>query len=199
MTELLSTNVLPSLLYNPQRPLLFNSTFFMFFFLLIVLVYPFMANKVKLRTWFLMLVSLYFYYKTSGAFVLLLVVTALINFLIGGVIWRSKSKFTRNSLFVLSVFWNLGTLGYYKYTNFIFTTINQITGGNLPMMDIFLPVGISFFTFQTMSYTMDIYMGKLKPIHSFKDFVFFVSFFPQLVAGPIVRATYFIPQIRKKV
>lgn len=199
MTELLQNHILPSLLYNPQRPLLFNSTFFMFFFLLIVLLYPFMANKVRMRTWFLMLVSLYFYYKTSGAFVLLLVLTALINFLIGRIIWQSKNKLTRNSLFIFSVFWNLGTLGYYKYTNFIFTTINQITGGNLPMIDIFMPVGISFFTFQTMSYTMDIYMRKLEPIDSFKDFVFFVSFFPQLVAGPIVRASYFIPQIRKQI
>jgi D-alanyl-lipoteichoic acid acyltransferase DltB (MBOAT superfamily) len=93
----------------------------------------------------------------------------------------------------------LGTLGYFKYTNFIFETINQLFGGSLPAMDIILPVGISFFTFQTWSYTLDIYYRKLEPIHSFKDFVFFVSFFPQLVAGPIVRASYFIPQIHKKV
>ncbi|MDZ4120975.1 MAG: MBOAT family O-acyltransferase, partial [Candidatus Cloacimonadaceae bacterium] len=94
--------------------------------------------------------------------------------------------------------WNLGSLGYFKYTNFILNTINQVAGGNLPMMDIFLPVGISFFTFQTMSYTLDIYFGKLKPLKSFFDFCFFVSFFPQLVAGPIVRASYFLPQIHKK-
>jgi D-alanyl-lipoteichoic acid acyltransferase DltB (MBOAT superfamily) len=198
ITNLLD-KILPALVYNPARPLLFNSSFFLFFFLAIVLFYPFIAKRVNLRTWFLMLVSVYFYYKTSGAFVLLLILTALINFIISKVIVSTKSQLLRHSLFVLSVFWNLGSLGYYKYTNFIFTTINQIMGGNLPMLDIFLPVGISFFTFQTMSYTLDVYMKKLEPIHSFKDFVFFVAFFPQLVAGPIVRATYFIPQIRKQV
>jgi alginate O-acetyltransferase complex protein AlgI len=191
--------ILPSLLYDPQHPLLFTSSFFLFFFMVIVLIYPFIANHVKLRTWFLMLVSLYFYYKTSGAFVMLLILTALINFIIGRIIWQSKHKGLRNSLFILSIFWNIGSLGYYKYTNFVINIINQISGGNLPLLDIFLPVGISFFTFQIMSYTMDIYMKKLEPIDSFSDFLFFVAFFPQLVAGPIVRATWFIPQIKKKV
>lgn len=185
------------LAYNPKQPLLFNSTFFLFFFLAIMLVYPFIANRIKTRTWYLMLFSLYFYYKTSGLFVILLVITSLVNFLLGAQIHRSTNQRHRNLLMILSVFWNLGSLGYYKYTNFIIDTINQVTNGSLPMMDIFLPVGISFFTFQTMSYTMDIYFRKLDPIKSFADFVFFVSFFPQLVAGPIVRASWFIPQINK--
>ncbi len=196
--ELLN-RITSALVYDPQHPLLFTSSFFLFFFMAIVLIYPFIANRVKIRTWFLMLVSLYFYYKTSGAFVLLLIITAFINFIIGMEIHKSKSKSARNWLMVASVFWNLGSLGYYKYTNFIISIINGISKGNLPVMDIFLPVGISFFTFQIMSYTMDIYFGNLKPIRSFKDFLFFVAFFPQLVAGPIVRATWFIPQIRKKV
>jgi D-alanyl-lipoteichoic acid acyltransferase DltB (MBOAT superfamily) len=196
--ELLN-KVFSSLLYDPQHPLLFTSSFFLFFFMAIVLIYPFIANRIRLRTWFLMLISLYFYYKTSGAFVLLLIITALINFVIGTQIHKSRSKSARNWLLLASVFWNLGSLGYNKYTNFIISIVNGITKGNLPVMDIFLPVGISFFTFQIMSYTLDIYFGKLKPIRSFKDFLFFVAFFPQLVAGPIVRATWFIPQIRKKV
>ena len=187
------------LAYNPKQPLLFNSTFFLFFFLVIMVFYPLIANRVKTRTWYLMLFSVYFYYKTSGIFVLLLLITSLVNFLLGGQIHRAKTKRGRDWLMILSVLWNLGSLGYFKYTNFIIDTINQIAGGNLPMMDIFLPVGISFFTFQTMSYTMDIYFRKLEPIRSFADFVFFVSFFPQLVAGPIVRATWFIPQIHKHI
>ncbi len=180
-------------------PLLFNSTFFLFFFIVILLFYPFIVNRVKVRTWYLMLISLYFYYKTSGAFVLLLVITSLVNYGLGSGIYHAKSKGGKRSFLLLSLLWNLGSLGYFKYTNFILTTINQLTGGQLPLMDIFLPVGISFFTFQTWSYTLDIYFGKLKPITSFADFVFFVSFFPQLVAGPIVRASYFIPQIHKHV
>lgn len=195
----LMDKVLQALVYNPQHPLLFTSSFFLFFFMAIVLIYPFIANRIQLRTWFLMLMSLYFYYKTSGMFFLLLILTAIINFVIGSQIHQSKSKSSRNCLLIGSIAWNLGSLGYYKYTNFILDIINRITTGHLPMMDIFLPVGISFFTFQIMSYTMDIYFKKLEPIKSFKDFLFFVSFFPQLVAGPIVRATWFIPQINKKV
>jgi D-alanyl-lipoteichoic acid acyltransferase DltB (MBOAT superfamily) len=189
--------ILSLLQYDPRQPLIFNSSFFLFFFILIMLFYPLLVGRVRIRTWYLMLASLYFYYKTSGEFVLLLLVTAGINFALGSAIHRAKTKGGKRGLMVLSVIWNLGSLGYYKYTNFILETINQISGGSLPAMDIFLPVGISFFTFQTMSYTMDIYFGKLKPIRSFSDFVFFVSFFPQLVAGPIVRATWFIPQIRR--
>ncbi|HRY83991.1 MAG TPA: MBOAT family O-acyltransferase [Candidatus Cloacimonadota bacterium] len=185
------------LAYNPKQPLLFNSSFFLFFFLVIMIFYPLLAGRIKTRTWYLMLFSLYFYYKTSGVFVLLLLVTSGVNFLLGAQIHRSSTPTGRKLLMWLSVLWNLGSLGYYKYSNFLIDTINQIAGGNLPMLDIFLPVGISFFTFQTMSYTMDIYFRKLEPIKSFKDFVFFVSFFPQLVAGPIVRASWFIPQINK--
>lgn len=191
------SDILPKLLYDVNNPLLFNSSFFLFFFSLVMLIYPFIAGFSKIRTWFLLIVSLYFYYKTSGVFVLLLLATALINYYIGAGIYRAKGKGMKRFLIFLSLLWNLGTLGYYKYTNFFFETLNQLAGFNLPLIDIFLPVGISFFTFQTWSYTLDVYYGKLEPIHSFRDFAFFVSFFPQLVAGPIVRASYFIPQIHK--
>ena len=87
---------------------------------------------------------------------------------------------------------------HFKYTNFFLHTFNSIGAGNFELMDIFLPVGISFFTFQSMSYTIDIYRGKLSPERRFIDFLFFVSFFPQLVAGPIVRASDFLPQIYQK-
>lgn len=191
--------IIASLAYDPQRPLLFNSTFFLFFFIAVLLVYPLIADRSKLRVWFLLLVSLYFYFKTSGLFVILLIATALINYLIGSAIYKTKKRGGQRAWLMMSVIWNLGTLGYFKYTNFIIDTINQISGSSLPLLDIFLPVGISFFTFQTWSYTLDIFYGKIKPTESFRDFAFFVSFFPQLVAGPIVRAGYFIPQIHKRV
>lgn len=190
--------ILASLTYDSANPLLFNSVFFLFFFAILLFGYPFVANRIKVRTWYLLLFSLYFYYKTSGAFVLLLVLTSAVNFGLGAAIAKSQSIKSKRLLLLLSLVWNLGSLGYYKYTNFILDTINALSGGNIPMMDIFLPVGISFFTFQTMSYTLDIYFGKLQPLKSFADFCFFVSFFPQLVAGPIVRATWFIPQIHKR-
>ncbi|HCX60584.1 MAG TPA: membrane-bound O-acyltransferase family protein, partial [Candidatus Cloacimonas sp.] len=197
MTQILN-QILASLNYNPQNPLLFNSSFFLFFFIVVLLLYPLLANHYRSRTWYLLLVSLFFYFKTSGLFVILLLITAAINFGFGHAIYYSKGRSAKRWWLFCSLIWNLGSLGYFKYTNFIIDTINQISGGSLPAMDIFLPIGISFFTFQTWSYTLDIYFGNLKPIHSFKDFAFFVSFFPQLVAGPIVRANYFIPQINKK-
>ena len=99
---------------------------------------------------------------------------------------------------VLSVAVNLGMLGYFKYTNFLIDISNQLFGqGFLQFQNIFLPVGISFFVFQSMSYTIDIYRGQLKPLSNWLDYLFYLSFFPQLVAGPIVRARDFIPQIRQ--
>jgi D-alanyl-lipoteichoic acid acyltransferase DltB (MBOAT superfamily) len=102
-------------------------------------------------------------------------------------------------MLVVSLVMNLGILGYFKYTNFFLDTLNQIGAGNFDMLDIFLPVGVSFFTFQSMSYTIDIYRRQLEPEKKFTDFLFFVSFFPQLVAGPIVRASDFLPQIKNDV
>ncbi|MFA7543813.1 MAG: MBOAT family protein, partial [Candidatus Cloacimonadaceae bacterium] len=141
--------ILDTLKYDMGNPLLFNSSFFLFFFIVILLFYPFIVKRVQFRTWFLLLASLYFYYKTSGLFVLLLIATAGINYVLGALIYRSDKKGVRLSLLMLSLIWNLGTLGYYKYTNFIFDTINSLSGASLPNLDIFLPVGISFFTFQT--------------------------------------------------
>lgn len=189
--------LLKGLLYSPDNPLFFNSGFFLGFFIVVMLFYPLVVRNFKVRTWYLLIFSLYFYYKTGGLYVILLLVTSAINFVIGAGIHKADSKAQKRWLMLLSLIWNLGSLGYFKYTNFIIETINQL-GGNLPLYDIFLPVGISFFTFQTMSYTLDIYFGNLHPIESFADFCFFVSFFPQLVAGPIVRASWFIPQINKK-
>lgn len=190
-------NILQSLLYSADNPLFFNSGFFLGFFILVMLFYPLVVKNFKVRTWYLLIFSLYFYYKTGGLYVALLIVTSAVNFYLGSGIYKADSKGKKRWLMILSVIWNLGSLGYFKYTNFIIDTINQL-GGNFAFVDIFLPVGISFFTFQTMSYTLDIYFGQLKPLKSFADFCFFVSFFPQLVAGPIVRASWFIPQINKK-
>jgi len=193
----LLVNLGKELIYNPTKPLLFNSVFFLFFFAFLLLFYQFILQKTKVRTWYLMLFSMYFYYKTSGIFVLLLVVTAFVNFIIGSWIHRSEEETKRKWLLIASVVWNLGTLGYYKYTNFLIDNVNQLFSLQLNFQNIILPVGISFFTFQTMSYTIDVYRKHLEPVKSFADFCFFVAFFPQLVAGPIVRATWFIPQIHQ--
>jgi D-alanyl-lipoteichoic acid acyltransferase DltB (MBOAT superfamily) len=123
----------------------------------------------------------------------------LIDYIAGIYIYNNNSIIKRKTFLTLSVVTNLGILGYFKYTNFFINNINSAFSASIPIQDIFLPVGVSFFTFQSMSYTIDIYRRKLSPEKNFTDFLFFVSFFPQLVAGPIVRASDFLPQIHTQI
>lgn len=184
--------------YNPEAPMLFNSGFFLFFFFICILFYQFIVHNKRARVLYLLSFSLFFYYKSSGFYFILVIVSSIIDFIAGHVIDRTENPGKKKTFLIISLITNLGLLGYFKYTNFIFDTINSF-GGNFGAADIFLPVGISFFTFQSMSYTIDIYRNKLAPEKNFFDFLFFVSFFPQLVAGPIVRASDFLPQIDRKI
>lgn len=190
--------LLDVLSYDPAAPLLFNSGFFLFFFFFVLLFNQVFVNNKRARIVFLLGVSLYFYYKSSGIFFLLIVISSIIDYYAGMWIHKSEKPGVRKSLLVTSIIMNLGILGYFKYTNFFLDTFNQL-GTGFDMMDIFLPVGVSFFTFQSMSYTIDIYRDRIPPEKNFTDFIFFVSFFPQLVAGPIVRAADFLPQIHQPV
>ena len=159
-----------------------------------------MRRATSLRIVYVILFSIYFYYKSSGIYFLLLVFAAVSDFAIAHYIYRSKSQSAKKWLVALSVAVNLGMLGYFKYTNFLVEIANDIFGaGFLDFRNIFLPVGISFFVFQSMSYTIDVYRGAIRPLRRWIDYMFYLSFFPQLVAGPIVRARDFIPQIRKPV
>ncbi|RMG58050.1 MAG: MBOAT family protein, partial [Bacteroidetes bacterium] len=189
---------LPALfVYDPAAPMLFNTQVFLLFFLLFMGGYLFLAGRKPLRVGYVTLFSLFFYYKSSGLFFLLLIASTLIDFFIGRAMGKSEDPKQRRRWLVLSLLANLGILGYFKYTNFLIDTLNLLLHEPLSPANIFLPVGISFFTFQTMSYTIDVYRGKLKPVDNLMDFAFYVTFFPQLVAGPIVRAADFLPQIRQ--
>ncbi len=182
--------------YDSANPIQFNSPAFLVFISLVFIGYPYVVRKIKVRTIYLLLFSLFFFYKTSGVFWLLLVGTGLINFILGKLIYNNRKD--AKIYLILSIIWNLASLSYFKYTNYVIDAFNAMSGSQINPLDIVFPAGISFFTFQTMSYTIDIYRKKLKAINSFLDFAFFVSFFPQLVAGPIVRAADFLPQINKK-
>jgi len=185
------------LAYHPDQPLVFNSGFFLWMFAAFVLVYMVLKRTTTLRLLFVTLFSYYFYYKTSGTYFYLLAIVTVSDFLLALGMSKTERRWLRRLLLVLSLCVNLGILGYFKYTNFFGQIIAQLTGGSFAPLDIFLPVGISFFTFQSMSYTIDVYRRQLEPLHNLLDYAFYVSFFPQLVAGPIVRARDFIPQIRK--
>ena len=203
------------LLYHDNQPLLFTQALFWFLFGGVLLVYPLIYRHLKARNLFLMAFSWFFYYKTGGWFLFLLLFTAVFDFTAARLVYRSRSLAARKALIAASVAINLGVLAYFKYTFFFVDALNYVTGGHhaahnwlagaanaslgthFDVLTIILPVGVSFYTFQSMSYTIDVYRGDLKPVTNFLDFAFFVSFFPQLVAGPIVRASEFIPQIYK--
>ncbi|MCU0462050.1 MAG: MBOAT family protein [Bacteroidales bacterium] len=199
--------------YEPDKPFIFTAPAFWLFLLVVIAGYSLIYKKLFLRNFYLLLVSLFFYYKTGGLFLMLLVFVTVIDFTCGYLIFRSQRKALKRLFIIISLVSNLGILAYFKYTGFIVGTINDLAGTNLQVYDflasfsnnllgtnfgiseIILPAGISFFTFQSLSYTIDIYRGKLEPVKNIIDFGFYVSFFPQLVAGPIVRASEFIPQL----
>ncbi|TRZ43212.1 MBOAT family O-acyltransferase [Robertkochia solimangrovi] len=200
--------------FTEDFPLIFTQANFWIFFAVVYFVFSLVYDKKRIRNIYLFAVSLFFYYKTSGMFVLLLIFSTLVDYFIGKNIYRSKVQAWRKVLVTLSVIINLTTLCYFKYAYFFTDSFNYIFHTNYEVVNwlaqwsngfttvnyftvekIILPVGISFFTFQTISYSVDIYRNKVKPLDSILDFGFYVSFFPQLVAGPIVRAESFVPQI----
>ncbi|MBP5258011.1 MAG: MBOAT family protein [Prevotella sp.] len=192
--------ILDVLKYNPAEPMIFSSGTFLMLFLGFAFVYMMLEKKFNARILFVTLFSYYFYYKSSGLYFFLLAVVTVSDFYIAKLISENRDNKTYSKrLMILSLLIDLGLLGYFKYTNFLAGAICQMFGHNFQPWDIFLPVGISFFTFQSMSYTIDVYRGQLKPLNKLMDYAFYVSFFPQLVAGPIVRARDFIPQIRKPI
>nr|WP_106634322.1 MBOAT family protein [Alistipes sp. Marseille-P5061] len=196
ITDDLADKLQSLLLYDPSSPLIFSSGLFLFLFAGFLLLYSALGRAQTARVLYVVLFSLYFYYKSSGIYFLLLVFAAASDYWLAHAIARTERQSARRWFVALSVAINLGMLGYFKYTNFFIDLSNQLFGqGFLEFRNIFLPVGISFFVFQSMSYTIDVYRRQLRPLDHWLDYLFYLSFFPQLVAGPIVRARDFIPQI----
>lgn len=197
MWQLDLTKLTDILTYDAKQPMIFSSGLFLFLFLGFSLIYVLLQKRDTARLLFVTMFSYYFYYKSSGMYFFLLGVVTLTDFLLAGAMWRTEAKWKRKLLLITSLCVNLGLLCYFKYTNFFYEMLAPLWDGEFRPLDIFLPVGISFFTFQSLSYTLDVYRRQLEPLHRLLDYAFYVSFFPQLVAGPIVRARDFIPQIRR--
>ncbi len=181
--------------------MLFNSIPFVIFFSCILALYqiPFSWRTKKIG---LLVASYLFYMAWNPPFILLIILSTLIDWFVAKRLGGPNAK-NRAALIVTSLATNLGLLGYFKYGGFLLESFEQLLSlagfqASFPQSDIILPVGISFYTFQTLSYTIDVYRGKAKPWTSFLDFALYVSFFPQLVAGPIVRSDVFLPQCRKQ-
>ncbi|WP_445384787.1 MBOAT family O-acyltransferase [Robiginitalea sp. IMCC44478] len=181
--------------------MLFNSLAYFIFLPVVFSVYWFVCQrKLKLQNLFLLLASYVFYGWWDYRFLSLIFLSTLIDFIVGKAIYRSDKKARKRQYLWLSLLFNIGMLGFFKYYNFF---VHSFAEAFLPgdsesalwTLNIVLPVGISFYTFQTLSYSLDIYKGKLKPTDDFISFATFVSFFPQLVAGPIERASNLLPQI----
>jgi D-alanyl-lipoteichoic acid acyltransferase DltB (MBOAT superfamily) len=184
--------------YSPKSPMIFNTGFFLLLFLGFLGIYQLLRGHHRARLLYVTAFSLFFYYKSSGWYFLLLVFSTIVEYNFALWIADSPNQTKRKLLLTLSLIVNLGMLFYFKYTNFFLSGYQALTGQPVPVLHVLLPVGISFYTFQTLSYTLDVYRNQIKPLRNIWDFAFFVSFFPQLVAGPIVRASDFIPQIPKK-
>ena len=200
-------------IYSADKPLLFTQLYFWVFFAVVLSVFSVIYKNRTGRNAWLFIASLFFYYKTSGFFVSILLFSTVSDFFIGKGIYYSKTQISKKLLVSLSIFLNLLVLSYFKYADFFIENINSLfgvdyksinvfaeltneyTGSHFTVDKILLPVGISFYTFQTISYSIDIFKEKIKPVKSILDFGFYVSFFPQLVAGPIVRAADFVPQL----
>lgn len=189
-------NILQQLSYNPEEPLLFSSGLFWVLALLFLPIYAAIKSRRTLMMLFVTLFSLFFLYRSSGLCFLLLVFTSLVDWLLARYIDSHKGKVKRKIALAISLMCSIGLLVYFKYANFILFNFDVIIGNNFQPLDIVLPIGISFYTFRTISYVVDVYKHKISATTSFLEYIFFLSYFPCLLAGPIVRASEFMPQLR---
>lgn len=191
-------NIGRMLTYDPSGPMLFSSGTFWALFLVFMPVYGMLRRRFWQMVVFVVAFSFFFYYKSSGIFVCLLGATSAADWLLSKAIARpGASRRVRRLCVAASLLTSLGILAYFKYANFFLWNINAMVGSNFQPLDLVLPVGISFYTFQSVSYIIDVYKGRVAPTATWLEYAFFLSFFPALVAGPIVRADYFLPQIRE--
>ena len=180
----------------------FTSLTFLLFFPFVFLLY-WLKPQQKWQNSILVLASYFFYGWWDYRFCLLMLLSSLVDYFIGIAVHATDDRRIQRRYLILSLISNLGLLGYFKYYNFFsdsfVSLLNQFGWSVHPVIaEVILPVGISFYTFQTLSYTIDIYRGKLEPTRNLNDYLAFVSFFPQLVAGPIERATNLLPQFTVK-
>jgi alginate O-acetyltransferase complex protein AlgI len=182
--------------------MLFNTIEFIIFFCTVLAVITIIRHR-SFQHLFLLGSSYFFLYFSNNYLISLLIISTILDYYIGKEIWKTDNQNRKKILLVISLIGNLGLLGFFKYSDFAILQFNILgnyfdLGTNIPYLDLILPVGISFYTFQTISWTVDIYRGKLVPNYSFWQFALFVAFFTQLVAGPIVRAREFLPQLKEK-
>ena len=189
-----------ALAYNADSPLVFNSVLFFILFTAFYGVYINFFERIRVRNILLLAFSLYFYYKISGFFVILLVLMATSDFFLGKAIFNSKTDSRKRWFMAISIIVNLGALCYYKYTNFFIQSWFGLQGVESPiLLNIVMPVGISFFVFKSLSYIFDLNREMIEePEKNYLDYVLYVSFFPNILAGPISKARNLLPQFKQQ-
>lgn len=190
------TRVVDLFKHDAANPLFFNSGLFLLLFVAIAGLYALLRKARTLRMIVIILFSLFFYYKSSAEYCFILLGTVVADYCLGLLMGRSEEKWKRVSIMVLNVVLNVGMLVYFKYLNLIIDTISSFSSTRFDALDIILPAGISFFAFRSISYIADIYRREIEPCRSFLDYTFFLTFFPPLLMGPVVRAKDMLPQIK---
>ena len=183
--------------------MLFNSIDFLIFFFIVLGVIAIWKYR-RFQHIFIIISSFFFLYYTDNYLIVLLVFTILLHFYTGREIFKSVSKKRKKIFLTLGLAGSLGLLGFFKYSDFAIAQFNILgnmidLSSEIPILNLALPIGISFYTFQSLSYIIDIYRGHLTPTKSLKEYAFFVAFFPTLVSGPILRASQFLPQLKEKI
>jgi alginate O-acetyltransferase complex protein AlgI len=181
--------------------MLFNTPEFIVFFIVVLATLAIIKYR-KFQHLFLLFASYFFFYFSSNYLITLLIFTTIWDFYFGKAIWKANTTKQKKILLVLSLAGNLGLLGFFKYADFAITQFNILGAhfdlNTIPLMNLALPIGISFYTFHSITYTVGIYRGIIEPVR-LREYALFVTFFPQLVAGPILRAHQFLPQLREKI
>ncbi len=192
-------NLLALFAHDSSEPLLFTSGTFFFLFTLFLVGLVLVRKMTWIRIAYVLSFSLFYYYKCNGIFMVTLLATTLADYAIARQLATQTAPRARKALVAVSVVMGLGVLGYFKYANFFLENVASARGLGFEHLDIFLPIGISFYTFQSISYVIDVYRKDVAPCEDLLEYAFYLSFFPQIVAGPIVRAKDLLPQIRKTV
>ncbi len=183
--------------FDFHAPMLFNSGLFLFLFYFFLIGYILLYRDLQARLLYVIGFSLFFYYKSSGYFILLFLFTIITTYYLALWIDRLKTQKDKNIPLFLAITFNLSFLLYFKYTNFFLSNICAVAGWEFRAWQIILPIGISFYTFQAISYLVDVKQRHIPVSNNLVDFVFYMTFFPHLVAGPIVRARDFLSQVRQ--
>lgn len=199
--------------FLPMDTMTFNRLDFWLFFIFFMVLFSFLHKNQLVRSIFITMASLFLYFKTSGFFVVLLLASITVNFILGKQIFKTQSQLGRKWIIAFSAIFNLFFLAFFKWgifftesfnsffhsdfelINYFAQIGNDVFGSDSFATDILLPAGVSFFTFQSISYVVDIYRKEIEPVKNYWDYAFYVTYFPHVLMGPIVRARDFIPQI----